>query len=165
MGGGLIAEMYFTEDVSLSFQPSYTPRNSRQQFEWLDEVVEYYDYDFNYITLPLIVRVTGDPVGIRGFVTAGLEFGILLDATVQTDTGSEDIKDGLNPTTIGALFGAGAMVPAGRHFFTFELRYVQGLRDIVARDGTEPEPGLGSPSIKYRGLVLLAGFLFTFGGE
>ena len=165
VGGSIMADLYFTEDVSISFQPGYTPRNSRQQFEWYDEVIAYYDYNFNYLTLPLIVRVTGEPVGIRGFVTAGLDFGILLDATVQTDTGKEDITDGLNSTTIGALFGAGVLFPVGRHFLCLELRYEQGLDDIVARDGTETEPGLGSPSVKYRGLSLLAGFLFTFGGE
>ena len=35
---------------------------------------------------------------------------------------------------MAALFGAGAMIPVGRHFVILELRYVQGLNDIVDRD-------------------------------
>jgi hypothetical protein len=165
LGAGLVAEMNVAKDVSISFQPGYTPRNSRQEFEERNIVVGYTDYDINYVSLPLLVRVTGDPVGVRGFVTAGFEFSILVDATADGESGTEDISDDLDSTTLGALFGAGAMVPIGPNFLTFEFRYVQGLDDIVKRDGSEPEQGLSSPSIKYRGLDLLVGVIFVIGGE
>jgi hypothetical protein len=110
------------------------------------------------------VRVTGDPIGTRGFVTAGLNLGILLDASVNDGERQEDITDNVQSTTLGALFGAGVMVQLGRNFLTFELRYSQGLNDIVVRDGSESDAGFASPSVKYRSLALIAGYLFSRGG-
>lgn len=164
-GAGLMAELNFTSDVTLSFQPEYLPRNSRQEFTSKGEVVAYIDYDFNYLNLPLLVRVTGDPIGVRGFVTGGLEISYLLDATMISEGESLDISDELDDMTLGALLGAGVMVPLGNNFLLFELRYVQGLDDMVNRDGSDPETGLSSPSVKYRGLHLKAGFLWSWGGE
>jgi hypothetical protein len=163
LGAGVVAEMTVTSDVAVSFQPSYAPRNSRQVFEEWGEVIESIDYDLNYVSLPLIVRVTADPVGVRGFVTAGLDLGVLIDATKHTESGSEDITDDFTSTTIGALFGAGAMVPVKRHFLTFEFRYKQGFDNILTGGGGNTD--IASPSVKYKGFSLLVGFLFTLGGE
>jgi len=165
VGAGLIAEFSFTPDVALSFQPAYTPRDGSQVFKNRFGVIGTIEYDLNYISLPLIVRVTGDPVGVRGFVTAGLDLGFFIDDTATTENSSEDISDDYESTTIGALFGAGVMVPVKRHFLTFELRYSQGLDDIVARDGDTTNTETASPSVKYRGFGLLVGFIFTLGGE
>ena len=163
VSGGLVAELILTSDVSISFQPAYAPRGGSEVFMKRAFVTGTIDYDLNYLTLPLIVRVTGDQVGVRGFVTAGLDISILLDATAKTDSTSSDISDGLDSTSIGALFGAGVMVPISKHFLTFEVRYVQGLDDIVNRDSST-DTGMASPSVKYRDLNLLIGFLFTLGG-
>jgi hypothetical protein len=165
LGGGLLAELDLAADVSISLQPSYTPRVSRQEFEDKGEVVDTIDYEIEYLTLPLVVRVTGDPVGVRGFVTAGLELNLLLGAHQDDGDGSRDLTEALDPTSFGALFGAGVMIPAGRHFLLLEVRYVQGLEDIVDRRGTGVPSGLTSPSVKYRGLEVLAGFAFTLGGD
>ena len=164
VGGGLVAELALTSDVSISFQPAYAPRGGSEVFRKRSWVIGTIDYDINYFSLPLIVRVTGDPEGVRGFVTAGLDLSILIDATASTDSTSSDIKDGLDPTSIGALFGAGVMVPISKHFLTLELRYVQGLDDIVDRDSST-DTGMTSPSVKYRDFNILIGFLFTLGGE
>lgn len=165
LGAGIMAELNFAPDITLSFQPEYLPRNSRQEFKSKGVVVGYIDYDFNYLNLPLLVRVTGDPIGVRGFVTGGLEISYLLDATMVSEGESLDISDQLNEMTIGALLGAGVMVPLGNNFLLFELRYVQGLEDIVNHDGSEQDTGLGSPSVKYRGLHLKAGFVLSWGGD
>jgi len=165
LGYGLTAELNLTSDVALSFQPGYAPRHCRQEFEYRNEVIAHYDYEIDYFALPLLVRVSGNPIGTRGFVTAGLELNVLLDASIDVGEGPEDNTDSYRSSTLGALFGAGVMVPLGRNFLTVEVRYSQGLNDIVERDGREPQPGLGSPSVKYRGLSLQAGFLFTLGGE
>lgn len=164
LGGGLLAELDLTTDVSLSLQPSYAPRASRQEFKQRGEVIGAIDYAFDYLSIPLVVRVTGHPLGARGFVTAGLDLNILLEATYDAGQGETDISDGLNSTSLAAFFGAGAMVPVGRQFVVLELRYVQGLDDIVDRSD-ESAAGLSSPSIKYRGLLLIGGFAFTLGGE
>ena len=164
VGGGLVAEVNLTSDVAISFQPAYVPRGGSEVFMKRRFVIGTIDYDLNYLALPLIVRVTGDQVGVRGFVTAGLDFSILIDATAKTDSTSQDISDGLDPTSIGVLFGAGVMVPVAKHFLTFEVRYVQGLDDIVNR-GASTDTGMASPSVKYRDIDLLIGFLFTLGGE
>ena len=164
VSGGLVAELNLTSDVSISLQPAYAPRGGREVFMKRRFVIGTIDYDIEYLTLPLIVRVTGDPVGVRGFVTAGLDFSILVDATAKTDSTSRDISDGLDSTSIGALFGAGVMVPVSKHFLTFEVRYVQGLDDIVNRDAST-DTGMASKSVKYRDIHLLSGLLFTLGGE
>ena len=161
--GGIILEYCFTSDVALSLQPAYVSRDSRQVFSYNPTAPVYTDYELDYISVPLIVRVSGDPTGVTGFVTAGLDLSFLVDATVKKGSDSEDISEGLDPTTIGALFGAGIMVPVKRHFLTFEFRYSQGLDDIVNRGGTDT--GMASPSVKYRSFSLLVGFLFSLGGE
>ncbi len=163
-GVGLVAEVDLLSDVALSLQPTFLSRNSRREFNRFNTVVDYVDYELDYLTLPLIVRVAGTSQGTRGFVTGGLELGILLDATATgTQTGTQDIKDNLNSTTLGALFGAGVMVPVSRNFLIFEVRYFQGLEDIVNRDGKESDADFTSPSVKYRGLGLIVGFLFGLG--
>jgi hypothetical protein len=163
-GAGIMADLNFAPDITLSFQPEYTPRNSRQEFKFRNVVVGYVDYEFSYLNLPLLVRVTGEPAGVRGFVTAGLEYSILLDATLEAGDGTVDISDELQGQTFGALLGAGAMVPVGKNFLLFELRYVQGLGDMVERDPSETESTFTSPSVKYRGFHLKAGFLLSLGG-
>ena len=165
VGAGLVVDLDLAVDVAISLQPKFTPRYSSQVFEENGEIVRTVDYDLDYLGVPLLVRVTGDPLGVRGFVTAGLDLGILLDASVSEEGETRDITDDFNSTSFGALFGAGAMVPVGRQLLTFELRYVQGLSDIVARDDVDPEPEFAAPSVKYRGLEFLVGFLFTLGGE
>lgn len=163
-GANLLAEINFARDISLSFQPGLTPRDSRQVFKDKGEEVGYIDYDLSYFTFPLLVRITGAPAGVRGFVTAGIEVSILLDATVDYGEGGVDSKDEFNDSSLGALFGAGAMVPLGGNFLVFEFRYTQGLNDIVNRDHPDPEETSESPSIKYRGTSLMAGFLLRLGG-
>ena len=164
-GAGLVIELDLAVDVAISLQPKFTPRYSSQVFKENGEIVRTVDYDLDYLGIPLLVRVTGDPVGVRGFVTAGLDLGILLDASVSEDGETSDITDDFNTTSFGALFGGGVMVPVGRQLLTFELRYVQGLSDIVARDDVDPDPEFAAPSVKYRGLEFMVGFLFTLGGE
>lgn len=164
-GGGICAEFNFTPNMALSFQPSLAPRDARQVLtDELGQVLLTVDYDLNYLSLPLVVRVTGEPLGVRGFVTAGLDLSVLLDAKASRGTQSEDISDQLDPTNFGALLGAGVMVPVSRHYFTFEARYVQGIDDLVARESSDMDSDLAGPSVKYRGLHLMVGFLFTFGG-
>jgi hypothetical protein len=165
LGYGLVAELNLAPDITLSVQPGFSPRHCRQEFKVNGQVIGSIDYEVDYFSLPLLVRVTGDPLGVRGFVTAGLEYSVLLDASLDLGEGQEDITDSFQSTTMGALFGAGVLVPLGRNFLTFELRYNQGLNDILERHESEPEPGLGSPSVKYRGFNLIAGFLFSLGGE
>jgi hypothetical protein len=165
LGASLVAEFDLADDVALSFQPGFMVRSCRQEFRQYNRVTGYLDYEFDYLSLPLLVRVTGDPVGTRGFVTAGLDLGILIDAMVTDGEDRQEIDETLRPTTLGALFGAGIMIPLGRHFLTLELRYSQGLRDMVVRDGSETDVGFTSPSVKYRGLSLVGGFAFSLGGE
>lgn len=164
-GGSLIAELFFRPDVALGIEPGFTRRRSRQQFKERGVVVDWWDYEFDYVTVPVVVRVTGDPGGVRGFVTAGLEVAFLVDATAHEEGVTNDITDDLNSTTLGALFGAGAMVPAWGHSLSFELRYVQGLQSILDGGEAVPGSGLSSPSVKYAGVELLVGFLFALGGE
>jgi hypothetical protein len=172
LSGGLVAEVDFAPTLSLSFQPTLTRRGSQQEFKVLGQVVKYVDYDFDYLSLPLIVRVTGASEGVRGFVTAGLDVGILIEASSTTtnavsgmESSPEDITNTLNSSSLGALFGAGVMVPLSRNYMTFELRYFQGLDDIVARENSDAESVFSSPSVKYRGLELIVGFLFGLGGK
>jgi len=162
-GGSAIFELDLSAEVSLSLQPGYTPRQSKQVFKSKGTVIGEVDYAINYATIPFLIRVTGDPLGVRGFVTAGIEASFLLDAEVTDADGAQDLTDDFQSTTIGALFGAGVMVPVGRQFLTFELRYVQGLNDIVKWENTDEIPGISGPSVKYRGFELMVGFLFTLG--
>lgn len=164
-GGDLMLEWNFAPDITLSFQPGFNPRNGRQDFKEKGIVVSSVDYNFDYLTLPLLIRVTTNPDGTRGFVTAGLEIGLLLGASYDDGSGSIDMEDELDPTVFGAMFGAGTLVPVGGNFLIFELRYYQGLEDIINRESQESSGGMTSASVKYRGMQLKAGFILTLGGE
>lgn len=75
------------------------------------------------------------------------------------------MEDELDPTVFGAMFGAGTLVPVGGNFLIFELRYYQGLEDIINRESQESSGGMTSASVKYRGMQLKVGFILTLGGE
>jgi hypothetical protein len=45
-----------------------------------------------------------------------------------------------------------------------ELRYEQGLDDMIARENEEALPEEVSKSVKHRTLRLMAGFVFSLGG-
>jgi len=167
LGAGLQLELHFTEDIALSFQPGFTPRNCQRSFVYQGEVIDRTDYELDYLSFPLLVRVSSDPGGIRGFVTAGMNLGHLVDGRAKAGDGtSQEIQTPLNDYTIGALFGAGAMFPVSdRNSILVELRYEQGLEDIVDRGAATPYSGFDSPSIKYRVFLLQASWLFTTGGE
>lgn len=162
-GASAVLEFDLAEDISLSLQPGYTPRESKRVFKDGGEVIDEIGYATNYVTVPLLVRVTGDPLGVRGFVTAGVELSFLLDAGVTVESESMDLTDDFESTTLGALFGAGVMVPLGRQFLSFEVRYVQGLDDIVQRNDSAEIPGISAPSVKYRGVQVMAGYLVPLG--
>ena len=164
-GAGIVAEFNLSQAVAIGLQPSYIQRGASEVFRSNGVVLASIEYDINYFSVPLVIRVTGDPVGTRGYVTAGLDFGFLIDATANSGSSTRDITDTFDSSTIGALMGAGVMVPVGRNFLTFEVRYVQGLQDIVARDDDGTNTDFDSPSVKYRGFDLLVAFLFSLGGE
>jgi hypothetical protein len=164
-GADFLAEWNFAKDITLSFQPGYTPRNGKQDFKENEIVVATIEYNFEYLTLPLLLRVTTKPDGTRGFVTAGVEVSYLLGATFNDGTGSQDIKDEHQSVVVGAMFGAGTIVPVGGNFLIFELRYYQGLEDIRDHQSEDAGSGLTGSSVKYRGIQLKAGFILTLGGE
>jgi hypothetical protein len=164
-GGGAIFDLEFTDDIALSFQPTWITRGSIQVAEKNGIVLARVDYDLTYLSLPLLVRVASDPGRVRGFVTAGLVPAYLLDASLKFDGVTEDIKGEFREFSLGALFGAGALIAAWGQHLILEFRYEQGLEDVVERGQPEQFELDSIESVKYRELKFSVGVLFGAGGE
>ena len=78
---------------------------------------------------------------------------------------SEDFEESLDDFTIGALFGAGALIGVGNQRLVLEFRYEQGIDDIVDRAQMDPAGIDSILSVKYRELKFSAGILFGPGGR
>jgi hypothetical protein len=165
LGGGAIFDLELTSEIALSLQPTWITRGSAQIDRKNGIVLARADYDLTYFSLPLLVRVASDPGRVRGFVTAGLVPAYLLDATLEFEGVTEDIQQDFRDFTLGALFGAGALIDAWGQQLILEFRYEQGLEDIVDRDDQTVGSIEAVESVKYRELKFCVGVLFGAGGD
>jgi hypothetical protein len=164
-GAGLSFDLSVGPDVTLSAQPAWVPRRCTQQFVDRGVVISESQFEFDYLVVPLLVRVDSTPRRFQGFVTAGLSLGYLMNAELDRGSGGVEVTDQFDAFTTGALFGAGMLVGVGNQRLSLEIRYEQGLDDIVDRDAPTPFGAQSSPSIKYREFKFVVGILFGFGGR
>jgi len=134
------------------------PTDILYQFD-LAYATEWYSIDISYLSLPLILKVTGTSPS-HLYVSGGFEFNFLLESTIVDSLQTRDSLDGIDSFEGAALFGVGGMLALGNNYLFCEGRYSQGLGDIFLKEKKEDL----TVSIKTTGLMLMAGFLFRLGG-
>jgi hypothetical protein len=156
--GGLVDIRLFPV-VVLSFQPSFIQKGTKIAYEvrGQDELVDSVDVRFNYLALPLMVKVSTR--NARWFVSSGLDFGYLLDSQFKTSDQETEIDSLMNDFDLAVNLGVGVLVKMKRPQVFIELRYSQSLTDVNNSDVTLDDVPL-APRIKNSGLFLLGGIYF-----
>jgi hypothetical protein len=157
-GGGIMFDYYLQDDVALSLQPMIVQKGSDLVRKRQGQVIERIEFDLTYLSLPLALKVTGTSRS-RMYVSGGLELNVLLDAKETTEIGEESVKDDFESVELNAHFGVGGLIAVGKNYVFVEGRYTQGLSNILANSRDD------LVSIKTVSYILMAGFLFSLGGD
>jgi hypothetical protein len=132
--------------------------------------------NYNYLEVPLLLKVNFGEEAFRAFVNAGPSFGYALGGRQRGDnqdmrirfgnnTNTSDIMyfnpDNYNRLDIGLQFGVGGGIAAGPGDLTLEARYGIGLTDFNDISGA---PDSQNKS-KNRVIALMLGYAIPFGGR
>ena len=123
----------FNNGFALNVQPGYSILRSKYSF-WNDSATRVVDstyFKFKTFSLPL-QAVVWSPSG-RFYVLAGFNLLYTLDFDGKvgiSTTLASSVTYTVSEYNLFAEFGAGFIIPIGRPFLNFELRYSQGLNDM-----------------------------------
>jgi hypothetical protein len=132
--------------------------------------------NYNYLEVPLLLKVNFGEEMFKAFVNAGPSFGYALGGRFRGDNQDMKVRFGndasttdityLNPDNynrldIGLQFGIGAGIAAGPGDLTLEARYGIGLTDFSNVSG---HPDSFNKS-KNRVIALMLGYAIPFGGR
>lgn len=158
--GGITADFFFLDDVSILLQPMYSHKTSTIQYDvnYQYEPIDSMNLFIDYVEIPLNVKVTAN--NKIAYVTAGLTFSIPLSATIINNTlGSEtDINEFFETFSVSANFGVGVQFKIGKPYLFFELRYSQGLTNLSKSTNEEYRI---IQKLKSNSMQLYTGILFT----
>ena len=142
---GAVVEIPVSEKFSIQPELLYSAQGAKFSEDGMD-----IDLKLNYINLPVLAKFyVADGFSIE----AGPQFGILLDAEVEGDGMSLDIKDNVTSLDIGVDFGLGYKLDNG---LNFGARYNLGLTD----GNDDPEFFGSDEAFKNSVLQLYVGFFF-----
>ena len=130
--------------------------------EGVEEPVDSLSLNLDYVSVPVIAQVFTP--GGRGFVTGGVEVGLLSSAVLATGPADEqDVKDVLESADLSWMFGAGGLVRRTQPEVSLELRYSQSLSKAYEGSAGTPVPGLPT-GLRSSGFQLMAGVSWRLGG-
>jgi hypothetical protein len=121
----------FSDAIALSFQPGFSQLRSKYQImndsgtSLLDSTL----LRLNSFSLPL--QVVAWSQNGRFFVTAGMQFDYTLSLKGETVASTLSDQYEARDFYLYAQFGAGFIVPLGKPYLSFELRYSQGILDLT----------------------------------
>ena len=120
----------FNDAFALSIQPGIS--SLRSNYKVLNDsgtsVIDSTKFTLNSFSLPLHVVVWSE--NGRFYIIAGFEFDYTLDFKGEVLVSRTSINYEVKDFNIYAQFGAGFIIPLGKPFLSFELRYSQGLVDF-----------------------------------
>ena len=159
---GVVAEFDIAKDVRLSIQPMFVRKGSKLLFEVPDqeERADSLRVELDYISVPLLAKILAG--NERTYVTGGLDFAFLANATLTGRGEGEDVADIFKNFDLSAIFGFGVNFPVGKPTINVEFRYTQSILNIADVE----ESNLGLPvRIRSSGFQLLAGAMIRLGDE
>jgi hypothetical protein len=124
----------FNNGFSLSIQPGYSMLRSK--YVVLNDsgtaVLDSTELQFNSLSMPVQAIVWSE--NGRFYAIAGFEFAYTLSfngETLKSPFAGENTTYDVVDFSIYAQFGAGFIIPLGKPYLSFELRYSQGLVDLT----------------------------------
>jgi hypothetical protein len=176
--GGLGLSFPITSDNFVAIQPEllYIQKGYKADVGEVGFVVANNRINYNYLELPLLLKVNFGEEAFKAFVNAGPSFGYALGGRSRADNRDLKLKFGNNTSTndvtymnpdnynrldIGLQFGIGAGIAAGPGDLTLEARYGIGLTDFSNVSG---QPDSFNKS-KNRVIALMLGYAIPFGGR
>ena len=124
---GLRLEYRFNDAFALSIQPGIS--RLRSNYKVMNDsgtaVVDSTQFTLNSFSLPVHAVVWSE--NGRFYIIAGFEFDYTLDFKGDVLISQTSITYEVADYNIYAQFGAGFIIPLGKPFLSFELRYSQGL--------------------------------------
>jgi hypothetical protein len=172
--GGLGLSFPITSDNFVAIQPEILYTQKGFKGDYLGVANRRVNY--NYLEVPLLLKVNFGEEAFKAFVNAGPSFGYALGGRWRADnqdmkvkfgtgTNSTDMMyldtDDVNRLDIGLQFGIGAGIAAGPGDLTLEARYGIGLTDFTNVSG---QPDSFNKS-KNRVIALMLGYAIPFGGR
>ena len=153
---GFLLGYRFNEDVSLTFQPTFSQRGSNIEVgeDTFFDSLQVYEARIDFLAIPLSVRVDSDN-GVTYFVS-GLEIAIPLSSGMFHDEEKIDLSDWLKKADILASIGMGLHFSLGKPQFIIEFRYYQGLVNFNSKDGKDGDQLLFQ-NFKNSGFQFIAG--------
>lgn len=159
---GVQGEIGFAHDLSLSVQPSFVQERSGLSIApatrggGTTELV----LAFDYVSVPVLVKFA--KAAGRTYVAGGVTVDFLTGATLSGQGSDRDVTSAYDGTGFGAVLGFGVVFPAGRTRFTTELRYVQGITNMLTGSVAEATGAL-APRLHSSGLQLIVAGLLPAG--
>ena len=134
----LHAEYDLQDDVSLTFQPGFQSRSTALQhtintgniFAPSDTTVDSAYIHTSYLSFPLGMRVYSN--SHRWFFAAGAALHLLQSIEVDTLTGRFEPVNAIQDFDASLFLGAGYRIPFDPLAVSIELRYQQGLVDLIS---------------------------------
>lgn len=164
LGGGIIADYKFNDEVTLSLQPMLLPKGTMVSYDLpsYEEQLDSVSVDLSYFSIPIVVKVS---TGKLFYVSGGIQFDFLQNGkAIETNGNLEtDIKNKLESYDIAANFGVGMQFKISSLNLFLEGRYSQGLIN-VSKFQNDSETNIVS-QFKNTGIQLLAGILFPLGDK
>ena len=127
---GLRFDYRFSDAFSVSMQPGISIQKSKSVIlnkSGSEEIDSIY-FTGSFISVPLDAIVWSE--NGRFFVSAGLEFSYTFNFIGEPVEVPTTIEYEVEKYNIYAQFGAGFIIPVGKPFLSFELRYSHGLVDF-----------------------------------
>ena len=154
------ADYRISDAVALSLQPGYSLLRS-SYFVMNDsatQAIDSTDLSLNTFSLPLHVIIWSE--NGRFYALAGMQFDYTLKFKSETLKSPYSTSYDIRDYHIYAQFGAGFIVPLGKPYLNFEIRYSQGLLDL-----TDPLIHQDSylPRTKLTNISILIGLQFPLG--
>lgn len=117
--------------TALSLQPSFSQEGSRVFYSVPneDEMVDSLSLRLNYISLPLLLRVTS--TNERFYAIGGVEAGYLMSSSLKSQKVEQEMDLTISDFNVAVHFGAGFRIPLGYPRLFIELRYSQGLINLT----------------------------------
>lgn len=139
--------------TALSIQPSFSQEGSKVFYSVpnVAEMVDSLSLRFNYLSLPLLFRVTS--TNERYYAIAGIETGYLMSSSLKGNEEDQDLNVAIAEINVAMHFGAGIRIPIGYPRLFVELRYTQGLINLT----DDPLKNNIIPRVKTNGFKALVG--------
>lgn len=159
-GIGGVLDVGLNENISLRFEPMYLQKGST--FDDNEEPDIELTIKSFYFEVPVLFKLVLGTSTTRPYLLVGPSIGFLLSSKLKIEGRDEDqdLKDDFKSNDFSLTFGGGVSFPAGNNSFFLEGRYNHGFKDIADFEGEGEDA-----EIKTKGIQIMAGFVFRFGGQ